>query len=397
MLQSILIYSSLLIVMIICNAFTVKKDASIDSRTVIKSKKFWSVDIVVPSLLFAIVFGMRFDVGTDHLNYLIGYLNNDYVSKGEPFFNLLSSIGWYLNLHYATYFGIIAFLQITFFLYAFKEEKYLYPFLVFFLFTNGEWLSWMNIIRQSLAICIWIHSLKFIEDKRFLKYFLGCFVAYLFHNSAIILVVLYPILKSDKVYFKSIKLQLTLLGCAFIFRELFTSILYKIEPLIESYSAVIGGGVYKGYNVETLNNSFIESNGTGLVYLLRIIINVIVISYSKKLRYFFNSRRFNIFYFLFFIGLITFYMFPIGLISVTRPFRYFYIFQSIMYAYFLYYLYKTRLRNTKLSNVNTILYLLLIIVFICVFLVSIISANDDSHLLYQFYFDQKIQGYPSKY
>lgn len=397
MLQSILIYSSLLICMIICNIYTVKKIAYLNSINNTKTKGFWSVDIILPLLLFAVVFGMRFDVGTDYLNYLTGYLNREYVSKGEPFFDLLSIIGWNLNLHSVIYFGIIAFLQLTFFLYAFKEEKYLYPFLIFFLFTNGEWLSWMNIIRQSLAICIWIYALKYIEDKKLLKYFIWCFIAYLFHNSAIMLIVLYPILKAGKEYFKSISLQLFLLGLAFVFRELFTSILFKIEPIVESYSSFIGGGVYSGYNVETLNDSFIESKGTGLVYLLRIGINIIIILYSTQLRLFYNSKRFTIMYSLFIVGLVTFYMFPIGLISITRPFRYFYIFQSIMYAYFLYYLYRTKLRDSKLSNINTIMYLLLIVVFISIFLVSIISATDDSHLLYQFYFDQRIDGYPSKY
>ena len=152
----------------------------------------------------------------------------------------------------------------------------------------------------------------------------------------------------------------------------------------------------RSYNIEGLMNSYIEADGTGLVYLFRIILNVTIILYSKRLKLFYNSKRFNIIYFFFFIGLLTMYVFPVGFISLTRPFRYFYIFPSIMYAFFLYYLFKTKLRDTQRGSFHAIIYYGMIFIFLGVFYLSIITSNEDASFWYQFYFDQNLYGYPGR-
>lgn len=361
----------------------------------INKRSFWHFETIFPLLIFAVVFGMRYDVGVDHLGYLHGYLDKIHVGKNEPLFFLLSELGWRLNWHYVIYFSIVAFIQVFFFFYAFKNERYLYPFLVFFLFANDEWGFWMNGIRQALAMCIWIFSIKYIEDKKLWRYLIWCVVATLIHKSAIVLILFYPILRNGRDYFKSISLQLILLGSAFIVKSLFDVFLPNIESFINTYISILGADMYgRSYNIEGLMNSYRESEGTGLVYIFRIVLNVIVILFSKKLKLFYNSKRFNIIYFFFFIGLLTMYVFPVGFISLTRPFRYFYIFPSIMYAYFLYYLFKTRLRGTRIGSFHAILYYGLIFIFLGVFYSSIITSNENASFWYQFYFDQNVYGYP---
>lgn len=395
MIQSVIVYSLLMGVMLLFAVYTVTKSRySITSVGPIKQRSFWHFETIFPLLFFAVIFGMRYDVGVDHLDYLEGYLWREYVGKNEFLFNLLSEFGWKLNLHYAVYFAIIAFIQVFFFFYAFKDERYLFPFLVFFLFTNGEWTFWMNGIRQALAMCIWIFSLKYIEEKKFLRYLLWGIVAFFFHKSAIILLVFYPILRNGKDYFKSIPLQLILIAAAFAFQVLFSGIIIKFEPVIIYYMNLLGGDLYRNYDMEGLMSSYRESTGTGLAYLFKIILNVGIILYSKKLKLFYNNKRFNIIYFFFFIGLVTSYMFPGGAIAITRPFRYFYIFQTIMYAYFLYFLYKTKLKDTPQGVPHALMYYGLIVIFLGIFYLSQITANENDHLWYQFYFDQNIKGYP---
>src|SRR5690606_27269859 len=107
----------------------------------------------------------------------------------------------------------------------------------------------------------------------------------------------------------------------------------------------------------------------------KIALNIIIILNSKKIKNYYNSKWFTILYFFFFIGLLTSYIFPTGAVALTRPFRYFYIFQTIMYAYFVYFLYKT-----KSHGYRSILFYGLIIAFIGIFTLSIITSNDNSHL-----------------
>ena len=89
----------------------------------ISQRSFWHFETIFPLLIFAVVFGMRYDVGVDHLGYLHGYLDKIHVGKNEPLFFLLSELGWRLNWHYVIYFSIVAFIQVFFFFYAFKVKQ----------------------------------------------------------------------------------------------------------------------------------------------------------------------------------------------------------------------------------------------------------------------------------
>lgn len=384
LLQSIVVYSCLFIIMLLfAHNFSLKSSHYKTVSGIIKERSFWHFNTIFPLLLFGIVFGMRYDVGADHLAYLFGYTNNVDVSKGEPLFDAITHLFKGLSLHYVYYFSFLAFFQVFFFFYAFKKQRYLFPFLVFFLFANSEWSSWMNVIRQAMAMCLWIYALKYIEEKRLWRYILLCTIACLFHYSAVILIVFYPLLKSGKDYFKSIKLQLCLIIAAFILQQVFIRILPQLGSFIDFYKSILGTDAYaNSYDIESLTEDFTVAEGTGLVYLTKIAFHTVIIIYSKKLKKFYNNKWFNIIYFFFFLGLLTTYIFPVGFISLTRPFRYFYIFQTIMYAYFAFYL-----RKNKTSQ-NRLIFLGLIILFIGIFLLSQLTATEDSHLWYQFYFQQ---------
>jgi hypothetical protein len=383
-------------VMLLFAVYNANNSSYYDKKMVsIKQSPFWNFKTIFPLFIFSVVFGIRYDVGVDHLNYLEGYLWGDYVSKNDLLFNLLSDIGWKLNIHFSIYFGFIAFIQIFFFFYAFKNEKYLYPYLVFFLFSNGEWFFWMNGIRQALAMCIWIFSIKYIEEKKNIKYLICWIVALLFHKSAIILLLIYPVLRNGKDYFKSITFQLILIAASFVFQVIFIDVIFRFEPFVEYYMNLLGGEMYRSYDLEGLLGSYRESSGTGLVYVFRLSFNIIIVLFSNKIKQFYNSKRFNIIYFIFIIGLLTFYMFPIGYISITRPFRYFYIFQSIMYAHFLYYLYRVKLKKSTLGSTYTLMYYSLIVIFLVVFYTSIILSSEEASYWYQTFFEQKNIVFPS--
>ena len=391
MLQSIIVYTFLIGFMIFC-ALLASQNGSYFSTSsgIIRKRSFWRFEIIAPLLFFSLIFGMRFDVGADHIGYLYGYLEKRYVGKGEPLFSLLSDIGWGINLHYVLYFAIIAFIQVFFFFYAFKDERYLFPFIVFFLFTNGDWLFWMNGIRQALAMCIWLFSIKYIYEKNILKYIIWCTVAILFHRSAIMLIIFYPFLRIGRDYFKSIPFQLILFALAFVFNKKFSVVIINFEPLINSYLSILGSDTYGSYDLEGLMSRFKETNGTRIAYYFKILLNATIILYSGALKKYYNNRLFNIYYFFFFIGLITFYMFPVGALTFTRPFRYFHVFQTVMYSYFLYYLYKTKLYSFHKGTFHAIMYYSLISIFLGIFYLSLFSANENSHIWYQFFFENNV-------
>jgi hypothetical protein len=331
---------------------------------------------------------MRYDVGTDHLGYLFSYIEGSVGEnlRMEPLFRWISKICYDLNIHPIIYFAIWAFIQITFFLLAFKNERYLFPLLITFLFFNLSFTFWMNGIRQALAMCIWLYSITFIVEKKFWHYIIWGIIAFLFHRSALILFVFYPLLRNGKDYFKSIPLQLILFVSVFIIKNVFEVFILQFEPIIEQFQTILGGEseLYRDYTMDNMlderNN---EVEGTGLAYMFRILVWVIIILYSRKLKSYYNSKKFNIIYFFFFFSLLSFYIFPNGIVALRRPFSYFPVFQTIMLAYFVYYLFRS-----NSFRFNRLLAYALIIAFIGVFYLNMLGATERSSILFQFYFQK---------
>ena len=390
MLQSILVYTLIILVMLLFANIAKRKAVYQTGQygELVQKRSFWSFEIVFMLLFFALMFGMRYDVGTDHLGYLFSYIEGSVGEdlRMEPLFRWISKICYDLNIHPIIYFAIWAFIQITFFLLAFKNERYLFPLLITFLFFNLSFTFWMNGIRQALAMCIWLYSITFIVEKKFWHYIIGGIIAFLFHRSALILFVFYPLLRNGKDYFKSIPLQLILFASVFIIKNVFEVFILQLEPIIEQFQTILGGEseLYRDYTMDNMLDELNrEVGGTGLAYMFRILVWIIIILYSRKLKSYYNSKKFNIIYFFFFFGLLTQYIFPEGIIILARPFCYFPVFQTIMLAYFVYYLFRS-----NSFRFNRLLAYALIIAFIGVFYLNMLGATERSSILSQFYFQK---------
>lgn len=385
MLQSVFIYTFIILVMLLLAIGVKKRSMSCVnfSKCIVDRGKFWYPEVIFLILFFSLMFGMRYNVGTDHLSYLYAYLNDSVeVSRFEPLFRWITNYCVHLSIHPVIYFSIWAFVQITFFLLAFKNELYLLPLLIFFLFFNGEYFFWMNGIRQALAMCIWVYSIKYIYTKKIWRYILWCGVAFLFHKSAIILILLYPILKEGKGVFKNIPLQLILFVSVIVIRNMFEPFILNFVNLIEAFKTLLGG--YESYTMDAmLEETKGEVEGTGLAFIFKTIVWIMIVLYSNRIKSFYNSKKINIFYFLFFIGILFEYAIPSGAVALTRPFRYLYVFKTVMLAYFVYYL-----LQDKTHKYNKLLAYLIIVAFIGIFYLNQINLPEDNCSWFRFYFQE---------
>lgn len=357
------------------------------SVTASPKTKFWYPEVIFMILFFSVMFGMRYKVGTDHLAYLHIYISTNIYGDSdlfrfEPLFRIITTICSNFNTHPIIYFSIWAFIQITFFLLAFKNELYLFPSLIFFLFFNGEFMFWMNGIRQALAMCIWLYSIRYIYTKKLWHYLFWGIIAFLFHKSAIILVVFYPILKNGRDYFKSIPLQLVLFVLAIVIRNVFDTFILQFESVVTQFQNLISG--YESYSMDKMLDELDNDvGGSGLAFLFKSVVWIVIILYSKRLKSFYCSNKFNVIYFLFFIGVLAEYAIPSGAIVFYRPFRYFFIFKTVILAYFLYYLF----RDNKLKY-NKLLAYILIISFVGIFYLNQITLPEDNSAWFKFYFQE---------
>lgn len=109
------------------------------------------------------------------------------------------------HLHFAYFFGILAFIQIFCYYTSFKRQSFLLPYLGLMLFVSNEWFFWVNGIRQATAMCIWLLSLECFNRRKYVWMVVFMALAITFHKSAVILVVLYPLLFLRKDYFSNNK------------------------------------------------------------------------------------------------------------------------------------------------------------------------------------------------
>ena len=360
MLQTILVYTLMLCAMMFYGAIASRREALYPH----KQLSFCTWEVWTPLLLFAAIMGMRYDVGVDHLSYKRSYLSGEGFHR-EPIFRWLSIVGREMDIHYTIYFGLLALIQVFLLFYTFKKERHLFPFLVFVLFTSQFFIHWMNGIRQETAGLIFLFASRYIAEKKFGKYLVCCIIACGFHISAIILIPIYPILRGGKDFFKNIPLQL----CVFLTVSMVAisgyDLIHRMMPLVGKFSELhYSFAVY--YSVSNLER-FSGLTIVGRSLYLFTIINIVIILYSKKLKAYYGNAVFKVFYNLYYFGAVANALFINNLV-LNRPFRYFRFYLVIMATYLLYYLYK----HAK-PSINTLVFFVLIILFLLIFVGTIIS------------------------
>lgn len=228
-------------------------------------------------LAFSILICMaafRDNIGTDYpeyVNIFQDFVNNGFNARLEIGFSILS---WLLSLvtdNNQVYFAVCGLLiYLPIFLSCNRDSKY--PELSIFLFIAfGMLANSFNIMRQWMAASILFAGRKYVIDKQFLKYLIVVLIASCFHQTAIIMIPFYFIVRmkgNDKFRFFIIFLTIIV---AIFFRQI-AGVLYKI-----AYS-ILGDHKYTGYlNPDTI----INENGKWLSFPLFCLITYGMYLYLK--------------------------------------------------------------------------------------------------------------------
>ena len=207
----IVYYLTALSVLVFAMLAQYSNSATTEIETKIKKRSSTKFFLAMVVLTLTFVAGLRYYVGTDYGAYYRAFDN--YASKllptlkelDEPGFPALAAIIKLFTTEGAAFIFITsAFTTISILAITFKyTDTYVFSSLLF-VFV-GVWSGSFNGVRQFFAAAIICLGHRFILDKKFWKYMLCVFVAFLFHKSAIIMVVAYFILRG-KVNFRNILL-----------------------------------------------------------------------------------------------------------------------------------------------------------------------------------------------
>ncbi|KUJ50598.1 EpsG family protein [Chryseobacterium sp. JAH] len=231
--------------------------------------------------IFILISGLRWKVGGDTIAYQSVFkgiptlkgLVNDFSNSNytfEPLFTISLSIVktftdefWVFQIIHAVFVNTIIFRFIK----KYCEYKFfalLLYFFLYFVYFN------MEILRESIAVSIFLLMYPLMEKKKLKKYYVLNIIAILFHYSSIILLV-FPLLNKIKLTPKSVVLLICIvlaLSGIFIFvPEAIQAFLFT-ESLSNKFNV---------YSIMTAN-----INGTILNTLLFIILPAYVIKLNKK-------------------------------------------------------------------------------------------------------------------
>ncbi len=167
----------------------------------IMKNKYIKISAIIGGLAMMLpifICGLRYNVGTDFENYqqwFNYYLSNKISLKSEEigFGILIKLIQLFTRNPQFLFLTVAAIINILIILFIRKHTKYFE--LGYFLFVALYfYYSTFNILRQWIAIAIFLYAIKYIYSRNIKKYLIFIFIACTFHKTAIIAIPIYFIL-----------------------------------------------------------------------------------------------------------------------------------------------------------------------------------------------------------
>jgi len=324
---------------------------------------------ILSIVIISTIVGLRYNVGNDWAGYIVDYHNHFYYDNyqfkdqsHEYFYFLLNKLCASLNLSYEYLFFMTALIS-WYFIFKSTPRRLLSFFLLFIFFD--EFFFWsMNGVRQFISISIWLFSIRYIINKNLSKYIFFIIIAFLFHKSAIILLIFYFI-----PYQKIFNYKIWLL--CFIMSIIIGSN-GKFIDYLKSFTTFAGlylndKNAYTHYS-ESDNFSINKNVTTGLGFYFKIITNLIIFFISNYIVK--KNSYYKIYFILFFIGSIIFNL-SYNVQIVGRFNLYFLIIKSIVLSIIIYELFKVKKYNIYIC--------LFILLYFILFLSAIYNSSNMSN------------------
>lgn len=344
----------------------------------------WSPEFILTLLFFGFIAGARYNVGVDYLTYLSEYQNlqlNGRTSRAtfEPGFILISKVFALNGVHFFYYFAFWGILQLFFVYYALKDRLFLLPYVALSIMLGPFFLTWMNGIRQCVAICAFVYITKYIVDRKFLKYAIWIILLSFIHNSALILLPIYFI------FFKKYAFQnnLILLICLFICIILgATPTWIGLAANIDNILSLLGYDYY-AENISSIAEEAQRNVAWGPSRISILLIDIFIIWFYPQLSTYYKTDKYlSVYFFLFLIGAYCSNLFMNTSHIFLRPIGYFTIFNLPLIAYLLCYFKNTNKFVLFMSLSVIVFSYIYFIIFKSVYLPTEYSERN----LYRFFF-----------
>ena len=209
-------------------------------------EKYKYLILLLIGIILISVAGLRYRVGTDYNQYTANYknyLHGDWkLANGGLIF--IAKITSLINCDYAIWFFAMSALTIGLVIYVIKKHSTTVGFSIIIYMLLGCWHTSFNAVKQCAAASIILCGYYFLQNRKFIRWCIVCFIASLFHVTAILMIPVY-FLATNKVGKRNIFLIIAIgVICFFSYDYLFEVVGYLKQ----------GEGVTK-YNSDNSQNS----------------------------------------------------------------------------------------------------------------------------------------------
>lgn len=236
--------------------------------------------IILLTTAFLLVFipaAIRYDIGTDFLNYLSIYESAESLERfklKEPGFYLVNIFLKSLNAHPQWMFATFAFIFTAL---AFKAYPRRNAWIIHFLFFSMLWFFSFNGMRQAIAVaCCFVGVFCFFK-KRYLVFLLWSIIGFSFHQSVFFILILGVIAKIPLR--KNIKYQLSpvmLIGMVLLTFVSMELVLNYIEQILNMFR-MDKYAKYFGNEAHFRERDY----GTGLGVLVKVLFSIYILWNTK--------------------------------------------------------------------------------------------------------------------
>lgn len=261
-----------------------------DWRGETKNKDQWFKGLLI---WYIVLSALQYYVGSDMSLYIEKYqFFNESLTLDSFIYNAGERVqpGWlvltWICKLFTDDFILMKIIQAVFFniaVFSFFKRESKYVFLCLFLFSVADYLVCnFNVLRQSYSIAFGLYAVSYLKNGNYWKYGLFVVLAFMFHNSALLLLIL-PAIK----FFKPNRYTITL---ALVFIALIIYVLFSVNMETIAYQ-IVGSGMIgdRGSDMAMmyLNNDKLGARGGAKFTFHALIVFIVVTYYIIKRRDFF--------------------------------------------------------------------------------------------------------------
>jgi hypothetical protein len=243
-------------------------------------KVFW---FAFTCILLILLSGLRYRIGGDTLGYMEMYDDfptlftvdwKNFETQFQPLWVLFVLINKTITPDFALLqFTHAIILNVSLFSFIKKRTNHLFTFL-FFYFIFRYFVLNFEVLRESLAVAIFLMGFKYWENKKWLSYYIFAFIGFGFHVSAVFLFFL-PLFRNIELKLKTIFIFLII---SILFSNIFFDFFMKISLFLE-LTGNLGGKVYG--QIESIQDNSYNWRFRLLIIGQKVILPYIIIVLSK--------------------------------------------------------------------------------------------------------------------